>query len=44
MKGRNALKLIKKEKPNIVLLDLVLEDMDGFDLLKQIKEHDSKSF
>jgi len=41
MKGRKALKLIKKEKPNIVLLDLVLEDIDGFDVLKQIKEHDS---
>jgi len=40
-KGRNVLKLIKKEKPNIILLDLVLENVDGFDLLKQIKEYDS---
>jgi CheY-like chemotaxis protein len=32
-----ALEMIHEEKPTLVLLDLVLPDMDGIDLIRQIK-------
>src|SRR5579864_7351101 len=41
--GKEALKMIEDikkgdhEKPGVVLLDLILPDMDGLDLLKAIK-------
>jgi DNA-binding NtrC family response regulator len=35
-KGRQALELIKKDKPDIVFLDIVLEDdVDGMEVLKE---------
>jgi len=36
--GHDALKKIKDELPQIILLDLVLPGVDGFEILKQIKE------
>ncbi|MBI4709030.1 MAG: response regulator [Candidatus Portnoybacteria bacterium] len=36
--GQSGLALIKRIKPNIVLLDLILPKMDGFGVLKAIKE------
>lgn len=36
--GVAGLELVKKEKPNLVLLDLVLPKMHGFDVLKALKE------
>lgn len=36
--GKVGLKLIKKEKPDLVLLDLILPTMHGFDVLKALKE------
>ena len=41
--GREGLEKIKKEKPNLVLLDLVLPGIDGFEVLKKIKEDPSTS-
>jgi PAS domain S-box-containing protein len=35
--GRTALEWIQRDTPNLVLQDLVLPDMDGFDLLQQIR-------
>ena len=35
--GREALKLVEKEPPDLVLLDLRLPDMHGLDVLKEIK-------
>lgn len=35
--GEKGLEMIKKTKPNIVLLDLVLPKMSGFDILGNIK-------
>lgn len=33
--GKKALRLMKEEKPVLVLLDLVMSDMDGFEVLKR---------
>ncbi len=35
--GAECMRLVKKEKPDLVLLDVNLPDADGFDLCKQIK-------
>jgi len=39
--GRRALQLLETEEPDIVLLDLMLPDADGFDLCRQIRERSS---
>ena len=36
-KGSEAIKLAKEEKPNIILLDIILPEMDGFAILEQLK-------
>ncbi len=35
--GNNAIALAKKEKPDLILLDILLPGMNGFDVLKNIK-------
>jgi two-component system KDP operon response regulator KdpE len=36
--GRQTLRLLETEEPDIVLLDLMLPEADGFDLCRQIRE------
>lgn len=36
--GQSGLALIKRIKPNLVLLDLILPKMDGFEVLASIKQ------
>ncbi|PWB38535.1 MAG: response regulator [Parcubacteria group bacterium] len=36
--GLSGLKAIQKEKPDMVLLDLNLPEMDGFEVLRRMKE------
>lgn len=36
--GKEALALIRQDKPNLVFLDLLLPDLDGISLLRKIKE------
>jgi DNA-binding response OmpR family regulator len=36
--GATALELVKKEKPDIVMLDIILPQLDGFSVLEQIKQ------
>ena len=36
--GEKGVAQLKKEKPDIVLLDLILPGIDGFEVLKQAKE------
>ena len=36
--GQQALKLVKKYQPQLILLDLVMPVMNGFDALKALKE------
>jgi len=39
--GEAGLELIKKEKPDLILLDLILPKKDGFTVLKEIKEDEN---
>ena len=41
--GEEGLRLSKEKKPAIILLDLILPGMDGFDVLKSIKSEKSIS-
>lgn len=36
--GEKGLELAKKEKPDLILLDLILPKKDGFEVLKGLKE------
>ena len=38
-KGKDGINLVDKEVPDVVLLDLGLPDMSGFDVLKQIRHY-----
>lgn len=38
--GEKGLKLIAKEIPSVVLLDIILPGMDGYEVLKKIKADD----
>lgn len=35
--GFEGLDLAKKEKPNLILLDIRMDDLDGFEVLKRLK-------
>ena len=37
--GKEALELVEVFKPDLVLLDLMLPDMDGFDICKEISKN-----
>lgn len=40
--GQEAIDILGKEKINLALLDVMLPDMTGFEVLKQIREQDSE--
>ena len=40
MDGKYGLKLAETEKPDLILLDLILPRIHGFDVLKKLKEDD----
>lgn len=41
--GRKAIKEIKRQKLNLILLDLILPDIDGFEVLAHIKKDSALS-
>lgn len=36
--GKEGIVLAQKEKPDVIVLDILLDDMDGFDMLAILKE------
>ncbi len=40
LSGKEAIEIVKKHKPRIVLLDINMRGMDGIETLKRIKEID----
>lgn len=38
--GQQALDMIRKEKPDAILLDIIMPKINGLDVLKQIKEEE----
>ncbi len=41
--GIEAVEIYKKEKPDIVTMDITMPDMDGIEAVKQIKEFDPEA-
>jgi len=39
--GMEGLKMIHKEKPDLILLDLMMPDMDGWEVYQQIKANEN---
>jgi CheY-like chemotaxis protein len=37
--GAEALKMVEKEMPDLILLDIILPDMNGFEILEKIKSN-----
>ena len=37
--GLAALAVLVTERPNIILLDLMMPEMDGFEFIRQIRQH-----
>ena len=42
LNGEEALEVVKKERPHIVLLDIIMPKMDGIECLKHIREIDKE--
>ncbi len=38
--GEDALKMVQEEKPAVILLDILLPEMSGFEVLEQIKSNE----
>ena len=41
--GLRGLEIAQKEKPDLILLDIILPKMDGFEVLKRLKKDESTS-
>ena len=42
LNGEEALSLVKKERPHMILLDIIMPKMDGMECLDQIKKIDKE--
>ena len=41
--GEEAIKIYREKKPDIVLVDIILPDMSGIEIIKKIREEDSNA-
>jgi len=41
MDGEKGVEMVKKEKPDLVLLDIILPKKDGFKVLEEIKQDET---
>ncbi len=39
--GRQCLELLKNEKPDLILMDVMMPDMDGWETIEKIREDES---
>lgn len=37
--GKDALRLARQDPPDLILLDVMMPDMDGYEVLRQLKDH-----
>jgi len=42
--GSNALLAINKEKPDLILLDIMMPDMDGYDVSSKLQENKATAY
>lgn len=42
LNGNDAIRIVKKDKPELILLDVRMKGMDGIETLKKIREVDKK--
>ena len=42
--GREALRKVKEEKPDLMLLDLLMPEMDGFNVVKELRISQEKEY
>jgi len=42
--GRDALKKVKKTRPDTILLDIMMPDMDGYQVCSKLQENDETSY
>ncbi len=43
LSGKEALEIFEKEKPRIILLDILMKGMDGIEVLKRLKQIDKNN-
>lgn len=41
LNGKDAISIFKKEEPDLVLLDIMLPDLDGYEVLKELQNIDA---
>ncbi len=41
--GKEALEKFREKKPNLVLVDIILSDMNGIELIRKLKEEDKSA-